>query len=486
MDAVLAFLDHFKFAWIVLALSYIGVILTILLENRNPAKSLSYIMVLIFIPVLGLVIYYFFGRDLRKQQIFKKKAFKDLEIAEEYLEEKLEHSQGIIRELQEEIGDLSRVFKQLYLQKQSLIHSGNRVQLLNNGEEKFPALFEALLEAKYHIHIEYYILANDDVGKKLTEILLKKLEEGVEVRLIYDDQGSNKKGDLAKILKKAGAEVYAFMPVRFSSLAQANYRNHRKIVVIDGHTGFIGGINLDDRYWNTGKHDLYWRDTHLMIEGPAVKELQFHFFQSLSFVAQKQYDLDLKYFPINKPDLGNATIGIVASGPASPFPYNMEVLVSAISRAKKSVKITNPYFIPPDQILTALGLAVASKVDVELIIPKKSDNFIVSHSSFSYLKPLLARGVKIYLYEKGFIHGKTIVIDDEIAVIGTVNMDIRSFYINFEIAALIKDKELCQEMNLAFEQDKKDSELLDKVRWQQRSIWNRFLDSVCRLLTPLL
>lgn len=487
METINTLITDYRFIVIALiSLTYIGIIVTILLENRNPVKSLAYIMVLVFIPGLGLIIYYLFGRDLRKQQIFKKKAFTDKEISENYTDKYIEHSKKVLSNMESKIGNLSQPFRQLALQNRSLVHGGNKVRLLNNGEEKFPALFKDLMLAKHHIHIEYYIFTKDDVGNKVTDILLRKLNEGVEVRVILDGQGSRKKKDIPEILKNKGAEVYSFMPVRFSSLAQANYRNHRKIVVIDGEIGYVGGINMDERYWNTGKHKLYWRDTHLKIEGTAVKELQFQFFQSLSFVAKKQFELDLKYFPESQSDIGNAVVSMIASGPASPFPYNMEVLVSAILQARKNVRIVNPYFIPSSQILSAMGIAAASGVKVELIIPKNPDNFIVGHSSFSYLKPLLKRGVHIYLYEKGFIHSKTLTVDDEIAFIGTVNMDIRSFYINFEIAAIVKDSTLCREMSVSFEKDKLNSVKIDKEQWMQRSIWNRSLDSVCRLLTPLL
>lgn len=487
MESFIAFvIEHKLIIGIPIILAYIGVLITILLENRNPVKSVSYIMILIFVPILGLIVYYFFGRDLRKQQIFKQKAFKDLDVAQEYYQKYIEDSEDKLEKLQDEIGNLSQPFRQLYLQKQALVHRGNQVKLLNNGEEKFPALYEDLLQAKHHIHIEYYIFTKDDVGNRVTEILIQKLAEGVEVRIIMDGQGSRKKKDLPKILESHGAEVYNFMPVRFSSLAQVNYRNHRKIVVIDGLIGYVGGINMDDRYWNNGKHTLYWRDTHIRIKGSAVKELQFHFFQSLSFVAKRQYHLDLKYFPVQEEFVENAIVSTIVSGPASPFPYNMDTLVSAILQAKENIRIANPYFIPSDQIMTALGIAAASGVKVDLIIPKESDNFIVRHSSFSYLKPLLKRGVNVYLYEKGFIHSKTTTIDGKVAFVGTVNMDIRSFYINFEIAAIVKDVDLCRQMDKAFEDDKINSMKIDPELWNSRPVWQKGLDSVCRLLTPLL
>lgn len=484
MEAVWAFLTTYYV--IPLGLAYIGVIATILLENRNPSKSVAYILILVFLPGVGLIVYFFFGRDMRKKKIFSRKAFKEVEMAGEYLQKYFEASGVQLVSMEQQIGDLVQPFRLLYQQRQSFVHTGNKVTLLTNGEEKFPALFEALEKAQHHIHIEYYIFSRDDVGERITEILIRKAAAGVKVRLIIDDSGSNRIKDIPKRLRKAGVEVYVFMPVHFASLAQANYRDHRKIVIVDGLLGFVGGINMDDRYLNNGKHPLYWRDTHLMIEGPGVKGLQFQFFLCLGFVSKQQYELEPVYFPDGKYYPGGANISIAASGPDSAYPYNMEVLLSAISQAKKSIKIVNPYFIPSDQVLTALQMAVAAGVEVELIIPGKSDSYIVQHSSFSYISPLIARGVKVYLYEKGFVHAKTMVVDGEIAFIGTVNMDIRSFYINFEIAAIIQDKALCGQMMQHFADDIGHSRLIDAAAWANRPRLHKFTDSVCRLLTPLL
>ncbi|MFD2919529.1 cardiolipin synthase [Terrimonas rubra] len=484
MEAVWAFIKTYYF--IPLALVYIGVIATILLENRNPAKSLAYILILLFLPGIGLVVYFFFGRDMRKKKIFSRKAFKDLELSGAYFNNYFEASGTQLLKMEQQIGDLVQPFRLLYQQRQSFVHTGNKVTLLTNGEEKFPALFEALEKAKHHIHIEYYIFSRDDVGERITEILLRKAAAGVKVRLIIDDSGSNRIKDIPKRLRMGGVEVYRFMPVHFASLSQANYRDHRKIVVIDGLVGFVGGINMDDRYLNNQKHSLYWRDTHVMIEGSAVKALQFQFFLCLGFVSKQQYELEPVYFPDREDEPGEGNISIAASGPDSAYPYNMEVLLSAIHQAKKSIRIVNPYFIPSDQVLTALQMAVAAGVEVELIIPGKSDSFIVQHSSFSYISPLIARGVKVYLYEKGFVHAKTMVVDGEIAFIGTVNMDIRSFYINFEIAAIIQDKALCRQMMQHFADDISHSRLIDAEAWANRPRLHKFTDSVCRLLTPLL
>ena len=486
MQYISDFIKTYHVFTILYVLVYIGVFGIILMGNRNPAKSLAYIMILVFVPVLGLIVYFFFGRDLRKQKVFKQKAFKNIDIEGEYFKKYSHNSERELQSMEREIGDLVHPFRSLYHQQKSMVHSGNKVSLLTNGEEKFPALFDALEKAQHHIHIEYYIFSKDDIGNKITEILLRKSQEGVKVRLIVDGSGSNRIKDIPKILRNAGVEVYQFLPVRFSSLASSNYRNHRKLVIIDGKTGFIGGINMDDRYINNGKHKLFWRDTHMMIEGPAVKELQYNFFQSLSFVQKKQFDLEEVYFPKMENPEGGANICIAASGPASDYPYNMEALISAITQARKNIKISNPYFIPSDQIITALEMAVNAGIEVELIIPGKSDSYIVQHSSFSYLAPLIKRGVKVYLYNKGFMHAKTMVVDGKIGFVGTVNMDIRSFYINFEIAAIVQEPDFCKQMEAQFANDKLHSRLIEAELWAKRPVLHKFMDSVCRLLTPLL
>jgi len=276
------------------------------------------------------------------------------------------------------------------------------------------------------------------------------------------------------------------MPVRFKNIASTNYRNHRKIIIVDGRIGFIGGLNLDDRYLNNGKHALYWRDTHLKIEGPAVNILQLVFSTDWRYVSKELLPLDEPYFSKQALNSELRPITIIASGPISLRPYGMDSMVSLIHNAKRNIKITNPYFIPSDELKQALITAALSGVDVQLILPGISDSTIVQRASYSYFRPLLYNGVKIYQYQKGFIHAKTMSVDDKIALIGSFNTDIRSFYINYEASALVYDKELSQQLNQQFEQDIQNSIKLDYESWKRRGISNRFLDSLCRLITPLL
>jgi len=474
--------------WVPMLLIYAGIIITILGENRNPAKSLAYILVLTFLPVIGLLVYYFVGRKpVFKKPVFKKKRLADQKKMQHYYRWLAPQMEERLQLLEQHIGDMALPFRYLYYQNQSLISTGNAVTLLNNGEEKFPALFAALEAAKSHIHIEYYIFTADDVGNRITAILLKKHREGVEIRVIVDDVGSNGIKNIPKQLRQAGISFLKTMPVAFSSLAKSNYRNHRKIVVIDGTVGFIGGINLDERYWNNGKHKLYWRDTAVKIEGPAVNLLQVQFLLSWFFAGgQDDFGEGEQYLAKEQEKKGKAIVAIAASGPSSPVPYIMETILLAISQAKKSIHICTPYFVPNEQLISALVIAVANGVEVELILPEKSDSFVVQHASFSFIKPLLQRGVRVYLYEKGFIHAKTISIDNSLAFAGTVNMDTRSFFLNFEITSVIYEASLCHALEQSFAEDKQASHLVTLEYWKSRTVVQRGFDSICRLVAPLL
>ncbi len=481
---------HFitQWFWIPLLGIYLGVFITIISENRNPGKSLAYILMLVFLPGIGLIIYYFVGRKpLFKGSKFKKIQKSNESKLNEYFASIKVPMHTTLGKLEQKMGTISQTFNYLYLQKQSPITEGNAVTLLNNGEEKFSHLFNSIQNARAYIHLEYYMWTADDIGNKMADLLINKHREGVEVRVIFDDVGSNKIKKIPKRLKEAGIPFAKTLPVMFGSLANSNYRNHRKVVVIDGEMGYLGGINLDDRYLNNGKHRLFWRDTTICIEGPAIQLLQFQFLLSWFFSNGENNFKSREFYLEHKAPLkAEAVVAIVASGPDSTAPYILETFLLAISQAKRKVQICTPYFIPTDQLTSALVIAAAKGVEVEIILPGTSDSFIVQHASFSFIKPLLERRVKVYLYQKGFIHSKTMVVDDQLAFIGTVNMDTRSFYLNFEITSAIYDTQLCEQMSTSFEADKSESKLLTLEAWVARPVMQRAFDSVCRLVSPLL
>jgi cardiolipin synthase A/B len=473
--------------WVVpFILAYLGVILTILLDNKNPAKSIAYILLLALVPVLGLVVYYFFGRDYRKQRLFNLKGAVDSTTIESFWSDNKVEFERRFEVTEKQAGDLIAPARLIFNQHQGFLTENNAIKLLVNGESKFPEVLRCLEAATHHIHLEYYIFSYDDVGKKIVDVLTRKAMEGVEVRIIIDDFGSPRKKKMIKKLRKAKVEIYRFMPVAFPFLAQAHFRNHRKIIVIDGRIGFEGGINIDERYLNTGKHRLYWRDTHIKIEGPLVNQLQLQFLLSWHFTAKKKIPFERPYFGNHFDNPGNATATLVASGPDSPRPYCMEAILAAINQAKKRIWIVTPYFIPTDQIITALQIAATNGVDVQMILPGKSDSHVVKHASLSYIEPFLRSGIRIFFYEKGFAHAKTMTFDHQLSIIGTANMDTRSFYINFEIVGVIYDQKLCEEVDRSFENDLKNCKEVTYEEWSKRSLYNRLLDSTCRLLTPLL
>ncbi len=473
--------------WLPLLLVYLAIIATILIENRNPSKTIAWIMVIVFLPVIGMVIYYLFGQQFKRMKILK-------------VQEKEKHIRLLrvwdrlnpimdenIQVLHRAIGPLSRVFTFLRNQRIAPPSLHNEATLLINGERKFPELLQAIRTARHHIHLEYYIFETDGIGEEVIGLLAEKASAGVSVRLIADAFGSPGLKWKRNGLAKAGIQVISFMPVRFSSLANSNYRNHRKIAIIDGQTAFVGGMNISDRYRNDGKSPLHWRDTAVKLVGEAVNVLQMQFWLNWHLADGQPFELRDGYFHTAPAEpQGSAAVTFAFSDPGSPAPFNMEAMLIGIAEATDRVRVCTPYFIPSDELSTALQLAAASGVKVELMMPAESDSFIVQHASFSFLKPLLQRGVSVYLYKKGFLHAKTLSIDGKLAYIGTVNLDIRSFYINFEVSAIISDEGLCRQLDEQFECDKQASERLTMETWMTRPRWKRGADSICRLLAPLL
>lgn len=477
----------YQWYWIPLLLIYAAIIATILIENRNPTKTIAWILVIVFIPIVGIITYYLFGQKFQKVKVFRVQDRERHTRLVRFWTQLSPLMDDNLTVLKQSIGQLSRVFTFLKNQRVAPPSLHNEVKLLINGEQKFPALFEAVRSAQHHIHLEYYIFETDNIGNQLIGLLARKVSDGVAVRIIADDFGSPALRRQRKRLMAAGIEFIAFLPVTFTSLANSNYRNHRKIAIVDGHTAFVGGVNISDRYINHTQQSLYWRDTAVVIKGEAVNVLQTQFWINWHLAGGAAFSLRDGYFytaPITP--AGTAAVSFAFCDPGSVAPFNMEALLIGIAEAEESIQLCTPYFIPSDELSTALQLAAGSGVKVELMLPARSDSFFVQHASFSFLKPLLARGVSVYLYEKGFLHAKTACIDGKLAYIGTVNLDIRSFYINFEVSAIIHDDTLCKGLANQFELDKLDSTHLDMEKWLMRPRWKRGVDSVCRLVAPLL
>ncbi|MDW5289822.1 cardiolipin synthase [Formosa sp. PL04] len=481
---------------LILQLSYIIIVaivcLRIIYDTNHITKTLSYLLLVVFVPFIGIIFYFSFGMNYRTRKIYSKKLFSNIKF-EKQLEIKLEqYAKRIIKNKGELLSSNERLVHLLFKEISSPLTNSNEVDLLINGENKFPEVYKAIEAAKHHIHIEYYIFTDDVVGKKIEELLIKKSKEGVQIKFMYDDYGSSSiRKSLVYRLRDAGIEAYPFYKIKLIYLAnRMNYRNHRKIIVIDGRVGFVGGINVSDKYINEITTDpfTYWRDTHLKIHGPAVWYLQYLFLCDWNFCANCEIEPEGDLFP----DLDtfktktNIAVQIAASGPDSGTPTILYSLLQAISLAEYEVLITTPYFVPNESIMDALCIAAMSGVKVKLLVPWSSDSRLVNAAASSYYEELLKAGVRIFRYKKGFIHAKTMAIDDEIAIVGSANMDMRSFDLNFEVNAIVYDRGVNKKLKDAYYNDLNGAEEIDLKRWQERSWYHELSEKLARLLSPLL
>lgn len=455
----------------------IGTIIVVVLDNRNPVKTMTWILVLTFLPFIGLVSYFFFGRSTRKERIISQKSHDCLlkRPMVEFLSQEALCSSA-------DQHQLIQLFKNT---NQSLPFEGNRVDIYTDGISKLQGLIRELYRAKHHIHILYYIFEDDAVGRLVRDVLIEKAREGIEVRLIYDDVGCwHVKNSFFEKMKEAGIETRSFLKVRFPLFtSKVNYRNHRKIVVIDGKTGFVGGMNLAKRYVK-GLSWGIWRDTHIKVQGKAVYGLQIAFLMDWYF-ADRTLVSSSKYFP-KMDSYGESVIQIVTSDPVGEWREIMQGLTLAINCSKKYFYIQTPYFLPTEPILEALQTAALSGVDVRLMIPERADNRITHMGSCSYLKDILKAGVKVYFYQKGFLHSKLMVSDDSLSTVGSTNMDFRSFEHNFEVNAFMYDRDMALRVKEIFLQDQKDSVQMLLKNWNKRPVKRKVMESVIRLFSPLL
>lgn len=462
-----------------------------LLETKSNGKTLAYLMLLFFLPGLGTIIYLLVGMNRRVNRIYSRKWLSNVRLSERLKSYLQQENRQTMLEHPDLITNKTGIARLLFKDSLSPITADNETTLLINGEEKFPLLLQALRSAKHHIHMEYYIFEEDVIGREVMDILRAKAKEGVEVRFIYDDFGSSDINNrFLRQMRDAGIEAYPFYRVRLLA-NRLNYRNHRKIVVVDGHTGFVGGINIADRYINDPHYRKahpewpFWRDTHLCIKGNSVHTLQFLFMGDWNFCAEQDMPITQEYFP-DIPVTGQDLVQIAASGPDSERSSIMLSYLAAINQAEKSVYITTPYFIPNDSILHALQQAALSGRDVRMMVPHVSDSKLVNTGSESFYEDLLTCGVRIFRYNKGFVHAKTMVVDENLSVVGTANMDIRSFDFNFEVNAFVYSKEINWKLTETFLQDCLYCTELTAEEWLARGRWKRLGEAVVRLFSPLL
>ncbi len=464
-----------------------SVVFNVILENRNPVRTLAWIIVLVTVPLIGFLFYLYFGVNYRKIKMFSMKGLGDMKWLQYMSEDQKQWIKKSEFLQKKESAEVRKLMTLLLNNSKALLTRFNRIQVLHNGEETFQALFQALEDARKFIHLEYYIIAEGRLTARLKDILLRKAREGVEIRIIYDDVGSwSLSKEFIREVRKAGIQIYPFLPVRFHHFAnKANYRNHRKIAVIDGKTGFVGGLNIADRYVDGLPNIGIWRDTHLKVEGEAVTSLQVVFLIDWYFVRQELLLNKNEYLPYIQAD-SHVLVQTVASGPDSDWASIQQTYFTLINMAKRYVFISTPYFMPGETTLNSLKTAAMSGVDVRLLLPHKSDSRLTHWCTRSYVQELLEAGVKIYWYRKGINHCKVIIVDGQVASVGTANMDLRSFEQNFEVSLIIYDREVVKELATDFIKDLQESTNEAIQKWKFRSKKEQLYESVARLFAPLL
>ena len=485
ISTIMLAISLLDWVYVIITVAYICTVLSIIWvvisENRNPVRSLAWITVLLMVPVVGIVLYMFFGRSLRST-LFVSHRLRRM-------------SQQELKAYQVDIERLG--FSQNTQQTIRLAHtmcrsyyfSNNKVDIYTNGTDKFNALRADLRAATHYINMQYYIFENDRIGNEIRNILIEKARQGVKVRIIYDGVGSfNVDKRFFKTMLDAGIEAYPFMRINFPQFAQrVNWRNHRKIMVIDGKCGYIGGMNVADRYvdgcsWGTRG---VWRDTHLRITGPAVKALQHSFALDWNFM-NKQVLNDYVASEWHETPDSKAGIQLVTSGPMSNWNNIALMMLNAISNAKKCVYLQTPYFLPTESLLKALQTSALSGVDVRIMIPQRSDSTMLRMASYSYVSECLRAGIKFHFFTAGMLHAKVLVIDDELSTVGSTNFDFRSFEHNYEGNVFIYDASTNERLKQSFYTDLADCTSCSYQQWMARPKAKRMMESLIRLLSPVL
>lgn len=469
--------------WILLVIYLaitIGGIVAVLMDNKQPEKTMAWILVLCFMPIVGIIFYLFFGQNTRKEKVISERSM-DLLMKRSMLEFAEQENLHIPRR--------NRPLMKLFTnQNWALPFKDNEVSIFTDGYEFVSTLLYNIGQAQDHIHLDTYIIEDDPLGNLVADALIDKARQGVEVRLLYDDVGCWRVKDrFFNRMRAAGIQVYAFMPVRFPAFTgKVNYRNHRKLCVIDGKVGFIGGMNIALRYVK-GTASQTWRDTHLCIRGGAVYAIQRAFLVDWYFVSRTLVTDRRYYPPVDKTIDNNCLTQIVTSSPVSPWPDIMQGYVRVLLQAHRYVYMESPYFLPTEPVLFAMRTAALAGVDVRLIVPRHGDAKLVEWASRSYLMEVIEAGVKVYLYEPGFNHSKILVSDDNLSSCGSTNIDFRSFENNFEANAFFFNEGMALRLKKVFLTDQAQSTLVDDVSYFiKRPFLQRLLESLVRLLSPLL
>lgn len=463
-------------------------LLIVFFQRREPRTVWTWLLVLYFIPILGFVLYLLLGQNYRKNKMFR---MKEIEGEVKYAVRRQEES-IYRRKMRLSDPEMER-FKDLILynlnESQSVLTDNNDVRIFTDGREKFEALVTEMEHAEKYIHLQYYIIRNDELWQAIKEVLIRKVQQGVEVRVLFDSMGckSMRKREW-KQLRESGIEVAEFFPALLGKLQlRVNYRNHRKIVVIDGRIGFVGGFNVGREYLGLEKKFGYWRDTHLCLEGSAVTTLAVRFALDWNYAAKENLFVEDRLFeiPVYRRN-GRDPVQIISSGPDSKSADIRDNYLKLINKARHHIYLQTPYFIPDDSIKDALYIAAKSGVDVRIMVPCKPDHPFVYWATYSYLGDMIDAGAKCYVYNNGFLHAKGLTVDGLVSCYGTANMDIRSFELNFEVNATIYSARTTGKLEEAFENDIRKSTLITRKIYDDRSLIVRIKEQFSRLFSPLL
>jgi cardiolipin synthase len=474
-----------------IVINFLFAFFVVFYERKNPGVTWAWLMVLAILPIFGWIIYLIFGFEGRKHIKFSRKAVYDEKTIAEYVQRNpklLVKQAGVIRR-----NNILKIPNTEYLNNVVMLNmrsaaspyrTNNSVKLYNEGHSKFEDLMRDIKAAERFIHLQYYIVRDDELGRKIISLLADKAREGVEVKFLYDGMGNVRNSVFFnKPLKQAGGEVQLFLPPKGIRI---NYRNHRKLAVIDGKIGYIGGLNIGDEYLGKVKRFGFWRDTHIRVVGDCVHDMELRFQMDWNFTKGSKIQFDKKYFPDIPKQESSVPMQIVSSGPDTRWNNVHYGYFRMITEANKRIYIATPYFVPDDSILEALKTAALSGVDVRIIIPANPDHFFVYWSSLSYLGELLEAGVRCYEYTKGFIHSKVISMDGMISSVGTANLDVRSFKLNFEVNAFMYDENLTSEIDEQFKRDFKDCHEITHYEYEARSRVTKIREAFSRLISPLL
>ncbi|MDP4089011.1 MAG: cardiolipin synthase [Bacillota bacterium] len=455
----------------------------IILERKQPEKTIAWLLIFILLPPIGIIFYLFLGRNWKRYRL--RESFSP------EVQELIYNAMGKLDDM-----EYFPLIELLANNSESPLYVNNDITVFNNGEDKFRALKDELRKAKHHIHMEYYIVKSDNIGNEIKDILIKKANQGVKIRFIMDRVGAIRvKESYMKELRAAGIEVllysYFLAPILRPINTQINYRNHRKIVVIDGEVGFIGGINIGDEYLGRGRLG-FWRDTHLMVKGDFVLGLQAVFIDD--YITIKEANREVSFHGENFEDYfrpvgssGGKIMQLIKSGPDSKYRSIEQGILKMIGLARDHIYITSPYFVPSESILEALKIAALGGIDVKILFPGTYDHLLVYYASKTYLAELTKCGVEVYLYNSSaFIHSKVVTVDGRLCTIGTANMDRRSFELNYEINAVIYDNGTSQQLEAAFLEDLKLSRRICEDEWDNSSRFVRVFESFSRIFSSLL